>query len=321
ALTRDVYRYSNAFHGRQSIPWSKVYHCSHLVDDYEKELADFKNKVAHIDTPRAAQGWRAKRNTIKPWPAAEFKLLTPGVETYKVKKGAKVFTDRNYVLNDIAPHLVGLTGMRFSHQKAKTGGLIKIDFETTEPVKVLVGYFQNESRSWLQVPMLEHVAHANERGGVDVVLEDVADIGDAKLNLPRVNVHAFRYEAGRHRLEMIGEGSYVILGVIPVQAATVASEAIENEWQVSEPVLSEGPEGAFDEVSVKDPSIVFYNGKWLIQGILTKDSRGPYPSLPWKLGIIKRVEPTRIQDKPVASKKSKLVVPNVHRFAIGVLQI
>lgn len=227
ALTRDTYRYSNTLHGRQQVPWNRVYHWSQLLERYEQELADFKKKVADIDTSRPAQGWRANRANIKPWPGADFKLLTPGVETYKVKKGAKVFTDRNYVLNDIAPQLVGLTGMRFSHQKAKTGGIIKIDFETTEPVKVLVGYFQDESRSWLQVPMLEHVAHANERGGVDVLLEDVSEIGDAKLTLPKVNVHAFGYDAGRNTLEMIGKGSYVILGVIPAKALS-AQDKLES---------------------------------------------------------------------------------------------
>ena len=30
-----------------------------------------------------------------------------------------------------------------------------------------------------------------------------------------VNVHAFRYEAGRQKLEFIGKGSFVILGVVP----------------------------------------------------------------------------------------------------------
>jgi hypothetical protein len=189
-----------------------------MVGDYEKELAGFRKKV--VDTEKgqvAREGWRAKRDTIKPWPPATIKVLTPGVETYEVKKGAKVFTDRDYALNDMAPHLVGLTGMRFSHQKAKTGGIIQIDFEASKPVKVLVGYFQEERDIWLQVPALEHVAHANDRGGIDTVLEDVADIGDVNLKLPKVNVHAFRYEAGRNTLEMIGQGSYVILGVVPAE--------------------------------------------------------------------------------------------------------
>jgi len=157
------------------------------------------------------------RSNAKPWPAAKFTLLTEGVETYTVKNGTKVFSDRNYTINDIAPQLVGLTGMRFSHGKAKKGGVIKIDFEVSEPVKVLVGYFDSTKKEFLQVPALEHVAHANERGGLDTVLENVAEIGDAKIKLPKVNVHAFRYEKGKHTLEMIGTGSYVILGVIPAE--------------------------------------------------------------------------------------------------------
>ena len=80
---------------------------------------------------------------------------------------------------------------------------------------MLVGYFDSEAKEWLHVPALEHVAHANDRGGIDPVLEDVAEIGDATLKLPKVNVHAFKYEKGKQTLEMIGSGSYVILGVVP----------------------------------------------------------------------------------------------------------
>jgi len=216
ALTKDTYRYSCGFVGRQRIPRSGVKHWTQMVGEYEKELADFRKKVAGTETGQVVQeGWRAKRKSIKPWGAAPFKLLTPGVETYAVKKGAKVFTDRDYALNDIAPHMNGLTGVRFSHGKAKKGGVIKIEFEVSEPVKVLVGYFQEQRDLWLQVPALEHVAHANDRGGIDAVLEDIAAIGDAKLKLPKVNVHAFKYEKGTQTLEMIGKGSYVILGVVP----------------------------------------------------------------------------------------------------------
>jgi hypothetical protein len=35
-----------------------------------------------------------------------------------------------------------------------------------------------------------------------------------------------------------------------------------KEWTVSEPVLQAGPAGTFDDVSVKDPSIVFHDGKY-----------------------------------------------------------
>ncbi|MEN8202672.1 MAG: non-reducing end alpha-L-arabinofuranosidase family hydrolase [Bacteroidota bacterium] len=35
-----------------------------------------------------------------------------------------------------------------------------------------------------------------------------------------------------------------------------------QEWTVSDAVLEKGPEGAFDEISVKDPTIVFFNDKY-----------------------------------------------------------
>ena len=35
-----------------------------------------------------------------------------------------------------------------------------------------------------------------------------------------------------------------------------------DKWTVSEPILEKGAAGAFDEISVKDPTIVFYNNKY-----------------------------------------------------------
>jgi hypothetical protein len=39
--------------------------------------------------------------------------------------------------------------------------------------------------------------------------------------------------------------------------------------------------------------------RWLVQGILTKDSKGPYPSLSWKLGMIAKIEFSAGQNVPV----------------------
>jgi hypothetical protein len=119
--------------------------------------------------------------------------------------------DRRYTLYELAPELNGLTGIRFSHEEAKNGRYEPVEFEVAEPVRVLIGYFQSERDLWLQVPNLDVASHADERGGVDVVLRNAAAIEEC----PNVNVHAFRYEPGRHRLELIGKGSYVVLGVVP----------------------------------------------------------------------------------------------------------
>lgn len=45
-------------------------------------------------------------------------------------------------------------------------------------------------------------------------------------------------------------------------SVVIAEDGAENSWTIGDPILSQGPEGAFDEVAVKDPSIVFFDGKW-----------------------------------------------------------
>jgi hypothetical protein len=78
-------------------------------------------------------------------------------------------------------------------------------------VQVLVGYFKSNKKAWLQVPKLEFAAQADERGGVDAVIENAVTVQDC----PSVDIHVFRYDAGHQKLEFIGQGSYVILGIVP----------------------------------------------------------------------------------------------------------
>jgi len=72
----------------------------------------------------------------------------------------------------------------------------------------------------LQVPNLDVASHADERGGVEVLLPDAAAIEQC----PKVNVHAFRYGPGRHKLEPMGQGSFVVLGVVPAAALSEKTE-------------------------------------------------------------------------------------------------
>jgi hypothetical protein len=48
-------------------------------------------------------------------------------------------------------------------------------------------------------------------GGVDTVIENAAAI----QGCPGVDIHAFRYGPGRQKLELIGKGSFVVLGIVP----------------------------------------------------------------------------------------------------------
>ncbi len=220
ALTSQAgtaYRFANSMQtGHRKIPFPGAangvgtnYHWTHVLPLYEKELADFQAQVAELKTLPPRQSETA--TPVAAWPAAQFTLLSTNAETFEVKLGARPFADRKYTLTELAPELKGLTGIRFSHEEAKNGRYVPIEFEIAEPVRVLIGYFQSERDLWLQVPNLDFASHADERGGIDAVLRNAAAIDEC----PNVNVHAFRYEPGRHKLELIGKGSFVVLGVVP----------------------------------------------------------------------------------------------------------
>ncbi|MCS7033102.1 MAG: hypothetical protein NZ561_03800, partial [Phycisphaerae bacterium] len=60
-----------------------------------------------------------------------------------------------------------------------------------------------------------------DRGGAEPQILNAATIA----GLPAVDIHAFRYEAGRNRLEVRGSGSFVVLGVIPADAILAKRDA------------------------------------------------------------------------------------------------
>jgi hypothetical protein len=214
-VTRTNYSFANSMQtGHRKIPFPGAangvgtnYHWTQVLPLYEKELVDFRAQIEKLKKSGSASPEIAR---ITAWPAAKFKLISTNAEAYEVKVGAKPFTDRKYTISKLAPELNGLTGIRFSHEEAKNGRYVPVEFEVSEPVSVLVGYFQSDRALWLQVPNLDVAAQADERGGVDVALRDAAVIEDC----PNVDVHAFRYGPGRNRLELIGKGSFVVLGVV-----------------------------------------------------------------------------------------------------------
>jgi hypothetical protein len=222
ALTGPIYHFANSMQTAQrKIPFpggsggkGTNYLWSQLVPLYRKELDDFRGRVAELKERPGTNSSAAAAvpaAPVAPWPAAKFKVLGTNAEAYEVKTGARPFTDRGYAIRELAPELNGLTGIRFSHETAKNGRHEPVEFEASEPVQVLVGYFNDPRPMWLQVPNLDFAAQADERGGLEPVIRNAADIDQC----PSVNVHAFRYDAGRQRLELIGQGSFVILGVVP----------------------------------------------------------------------------------------------------------
>ena len=160
-LTATTYQFANGMQTSQrKIPFSggykgkgTNYHWTQLVGIYQKELMDFEARVVKLKASASAAA-KVDDTGIVALTSENFKLISTNAETYTVEAGAKVFTDRNFVIRDLAPELKGLTGIRFSHNAAKKGRYVPIEFEAAEPVQVLVGYVNGPAgsgcrcRSW-----------------------------------------------------------------------------------------------------------------------------------------------------------------------------
>ncbi len=228
-LSKQSYRFANSMQtGHRKIPFNGAangvgtnYHWTQVLPLYQKELEDFQMQVEQLKRGVTNTVGLEAGVSIAAWPAAKFKLISTNAETYQVKVGAQPFADRQYTITELAPELNGLTGIRFSHEQAKNGRYEPVEFEVAEPVRVLVGYFQSERDIWLQVPNLDVASHADERGGIEPVIRNAATIESC----PSLNVHAFRYGPGRQKLELIGKGSFVVLGVVPQSTRLEARDA------------------------------------------------------------------------------------------------
>jgi hypothetical protein len=215
ALTKDTYRAANSMQTSQRrvpLPGGvgdrpANFHWTQLLPVYEKELADFRAQVAALKSPaNASAGVRPHA----PLPPADFKLLTPGLETFTVQLGNTPFSDSPAVFTAVAPELEGLQGVKLALAAGKADRLPPIEFECREPVRVLVGYFNAAGREWRKPPTLETDATAGEHGGTEPFLIDAARFD----SLPAITVHAFDYPAGRHALEVRGTGAFTILGIV-----------------------------------------------------------------------------------------------------------
>jgi hypothetical protein len=176
---------------------------SQVLPRYVTELSDFQDKIARLKNGETAE---MDESSIKPLPKAAYKLLSKDNQIYDVQAGVQVFTDSKLTLRSVAPELRGLVGIRFSQNKN-----VPIEFDTTEPVQVLIGYFKSDDKKWLQPPTFETDALAAERGNAEPLIQNAVAIE----SLPAVDVYTQNYDAGQHTLEMRGSGCFLVLGVIP----------------------------------------------------------------------------------------------------------
>lgn len=225
-LTSKTYLYANSMQTPQRkipLPDGEAYgHWSQCLPVYEKEYENFSKHLANMKKGIYPSDSKPDLSHLKPLKTAPFKVLTEGYPTYKVEKGASVFSDRDRAIQACAPEVTGLTGVQIPREIAESSAGAKFEIEFEKDSYLLVGYFKikSEKKVWLKVPDLETDTHADDRGGLAVVYDEALKVDSS----PSINVHAFRYEKGKHKI-YFGQGAFAIIGVVDAEEKIVPRNA------------------------------------------------------------------------------------------------
>jgi hypothetical protein len=207
-LTKNSYWYANSMQTSQRrIPIGgddgKNKTWEELLVHYKKEFSNFQNNLTLL---------KSKQNTgahlptvISALPSANVKL-GGDFKTVKLVAGISLYTDMESDVEEIAPELIGLNALLLNSAEQTSIGTT-LEFENTEPVKLLVGFFRDDQRKYAKAPTLETDAAANLYGQSDPLLLNALKVDD----LPAINVHAYSFKAGKNKL-LLPKGYCLILG-------------------------------------------------------------------------------------------------------------
>ncbi|HEY4109180.1 hypothetical protein [Puia sp.] len=219
-LAAPAYRYANSMQTQQrKIPIrganGKFITWQEMLPLYEEEANHFKT---HLDSLKTATGR----------PAAAPKMLEPAIvqcqnPTYSMDSGARPFTDTALTINAFTPLLKKLKGLQTISADVRKQGT-KIVFTCTEPVDLLIGFFNRKSSAFTPPPQLETDASANDYGQAEPRITNAVIV----KGMPPVNVHTWSFQPGTHTLEL-GKGLCLILGFAKQQPGSKPFDAGMNE--------------------------------------------------------------------------------------------
>lgn len=208
SLTKGSYLYANSMQTSQrKIPirgvdatfktWTEV-----LVP-FEKELAHFRHKLDSLKNNPSKGNVAAIELKNEP-------VLLPSNQTnlYSIDTLTSLFSDTSLSIMYHAKELKGLRGIKLAfNQQIKQG--TSITFSNTNPVKVLVGFFNKKDPRFLKAPELETDASANDYGQAETKIANAIII----KGMPPVNVHTYSFKAGTNTLTL-AKGACLVLGFI-----------------------------------------------------------------------------------------------------------
>ena len=198
-----------------------------MLVHYEQEIENLKNNITMLKDKETGKILDEKAS-IKSLTPASVKIIN-GLKPFTLSEKAPLFSNLPACkINAIAPELKGLQAYSFDGDAQRNEGT-SVEFETENPVSLLIGYYRDDHRKYARAPRLETDATANDYGQAEPVLVNAIRLD----NLPLVNVHAYKFPAGKHKL-LLPKGYLSVLGFtndeIAVRNAALAGTEETVDW-------------------------------------------------------------------------------------------
>ena len=196
-ITDNTYLYANSMQTAQRrIPVGgdegKMKTWRELLTVYQAELNAFKANIEKLKHPAAHTD-----QLILPAKPADVTVLSPSAR-HPLQSGAILFENRpDTPVDTLAPELASLQALVLNRDTTRIVGTT-VAFEAATPVKLLVGFFQDDDPKWAKPPKLETDATGNEYGQAEPVLTNAI----AMRQMPPVNIHAYHFPAGQHTINL-----------------------------------------------------------------------------------------------------------------------
>ncbi|MCR4584017.1 MAG: glycoside hydrolase family 20 zincin-like fold domain-containing protein [Prevotella sp.] len=193
-MTTETYLYANSMQTAQRrIPvggdHGKMKTWSELLPVYQAELEALKHNIEKLKHPVV------QKEIVLPAKAADLSL---SVAVTPLKKGAVLFENRaDTPVDSVAPELADMKALVLNRDTTRIVGT-SVSFDTDKPVRLLVGFFQDDDPKWAKAPKLEVDATGNEYGQAEPLLMNAVSI----VQMPPVHIHAYHFAAGHHDISL-----------------------------------------------------------------------------------------------------------------------
>ena len=196
--TKNTYLYANSMQtSLRRIPVGgddgKFKSWDEMMPIYDEELDCLKENIKKLNSPNNAN--KGKDAVIKAVNANV--KLTSAYKFTTMKKGAKLFESRDEAVDTLAAELEGMKALVLNRDTTRINGAT-VEFETDKPVKMLVGFFIDDQTKFAAPPKLEIDATGNDYGQAEAVITGAISMS----NMPIVNIHAYHFKPGRHKINL-----------------------------------------------------------------------------------------------------------------------